>query len=127
MGGYKMGKLSDAFIEPFLFSKAETVTIISPNARRSDPDTSHAAADRHPALRHNDRHAALLAHYEHQAGLTDFELADIMGRQQTSAGKRRGELRDLGFIEDSGLRRDAPSGSPSIVWRITALGRMACQ
>jgi hypothetical protein len=101
--------------------------LFSPTSRMADPDTAREAGNRNPSLRANDRRAALLAHAKHQIGLTDFELADIMGRQQTSAGKRRGELRDLGFIEDSGLRRDAPSGSPSIVWRITALGRMACQ
>jgi hypothetical protein len=111
-----MGRMSNSIIDRDLFT---------PGSRRSDPDTSHAAADRHPALRHNDRRAALLAHDEHPGGLTDFELADIMGRQQTSAGKRRGELRDLGFISDSGERRPAPSGSMSIVWRITNLGKIS--
>jgi hypothetical protein len=111
-----MGRLSDSILESDLFTTG---------SRRSDPDTSHAAADRHPALRHNDRRAALIAHDDHPGGLTDFELADIMGRQQTSAGKRRGELRDLGFIRDSGLRRAAPSGSNAIVWQITNLGKVA--
>jgi len=46
-----------------------------------------------------------------------------MGRQQTSAGKRRGELRDAGYIEDGLMRRPAPSGSMAIVWCITAKGR----
>jgi hypothetical protein len=55
-------------------------------------------------------------------GLTDFELADIMGRQQTSAGKRRGELRDIGLVSDTGYRRPAPSGSMAIVWAITRQG-----
>jgi hypothetical protein len=40
-------------------------------------------------------------------GLTDFELGAMVGRQQTSAGKRRGELRDLGYIEETALRRQA--------------------
>lgn len=105
-------------LEPDLFSVA---------ARRSDPETSHQAADRHPALRQTDRRAALLAHAAYPAGLTDFELADIMGRQQTSAGKRRGELRDLGMIEQTKDRRPAPSRSPAIVWRITADGINAAE
>ena len=90
--------------------------------RRGDPETSEAAALRGPARRQIDRSRCLIALFDHSNGLTDFELGDIVGRQQTSAGKRRGELRDRGYVEDSGLRRPAPSGSSAIVWRITALG-----
>jgi hypothetical protein len=83
------------------------------SARDTDPDTSHAAADR-PRAR--DRAAALQALRANPDGLTDFELGDIMHRQQTSAGKRRGELRDDGYVRDSGRKRPAPSGSLAIVW-----------
>lgn len=100
----------------------------APAARMSDPDTSHEAADAHPVVRGRDRVAALKAHAEHPNGLTDFELAELVGRQQTSAGKRRGELRDLGLIEQTEERRPAPSGSSAIVWRVTEEGkRMANQ
>ncbi len=87
------------------------------NVRASDPDTSHAAAVRGPEVRRKDLDTAL-AHLRQagQAGLTDFELAAKMNRQQTSAGKRRGELRDAGLVRDSGRRRRAPSGSSAIVW-----------
>lgn len=96
----------------------------APAARASDPQTSHDAAEEHPVLRRKDRVAVLLAHYHNAArGLSDFELADIVGRQQTSAGKRRGELRDLGLIEATEERRASPSGSTAVVWRITAEGR----
>jgi hypothetical protein len=91
-------------------------------ARRTDPDTSHAAARRTPGLRAADRRRVLLVHAAYPRGLTDFELGVLVGRQQTSAGKRRGELRDEGYIEDSGLRRAAPSGASAIVWRITPSG-----
>lgn len=94
---------------------------VGPNVRRTDPDTSHAAA---APLRLKDRVRVLNVHSNNPEGLTDFELADIVGRQQTSAGKRRGELRDLLMIEDSLTRRPAPSGSMAIVWRITDLGRI---
>lgn len=83
-------------------------------ARNTDPDTSHEAAK---VERQRDRDRALDLHKSHPDGLTDFELADLMGRQQTSAGKRRGELRDLGLIRDTGRRRAAPSGSKAIVWQ----------
>lgn len=95
------------------------------NVRVTDPDTSHLAAKRSPLLRACDRKRCLLVHAAHPAGLTDFELAAMIERQQTSAGKRRGELRDAGYVEDALVRRPAPSGSPAIVWRITAAGSAA--
>jgi hypothetical protein len=91
-------------------------------ARATDPDTSHRAAAEHKALRSRDRREVLRLHCRFN-GLTDFELATLMDRQQTSVGKRRCELRDLGLIENSGMKRSAPSGSLAIVWRITARGR----
>lgn len=93
------------------------------NARRNDPDTAIEASNLHPRLRQSDRRQALLLHAVHPDGMTDFELATLMHRQQTSAGKRRGELRDLGLIEQTDERRPAPSGAASIVWKITAEGR----
>jgi hypothetical protein len=96
-----------------------------PNARRTDPDTSHKAAQRVSSRGSWDRRAALVAHRNNPAGLTDFELGDLIGRQQTSAGKRRGELRDLGLVCDSGARRASPSGSSAIVWIITEAGKEA--
>jgi hypothetical protein len=95
-------------------------------ARGSDPDTSWGAAYRDLARRAGDRILALEVHYSRPNGLTDFELGDLMGRQQTSAGKRRGELRDYGLIAASDLRRPAPSGSLAIVWVITVLGAQMC-
>lgn len=94
-------------------------------ARNTDPATSHAAARRAPSARNDDRRAVLAEHAKaHLTGLTDFELAGLLDRQQTSVGKRRGELRDAGFIEATPYRRPSPSGSPAIVWLITSLGKM---
>lgn len=97
--------------------------LFAPAARATDPVTSHQAADRHPVLRGADRRNALMLHATHPEGLTDFELADLMARQQTSAGKRRGELRDIGLVAMTAVRRPAPSGSPAVVWTITDQGR----
>jgi len=91
-------------------------------ARGTDPDTSWYAAYRDLSRRSGDRIVALDVHYRYPNGLTDYELAAYMARQQNSAGKRRGELRDRGLIVDSGIERDAPSGSPCIVWVITVKG-----
>ena len=95
--------------------------------RATDPDTSWQAAFHDLAQRVNDRVRSLKTHYYQPCGLTDFELAKLMGRQQTSAGKRRGELRDMGLLEDSDTRRPAPSGSQAIVWVITPKGRWVCK
>jgi hypothetical protein len=74
-------------------------------------------------LREIDRVRVLFMHYAFPSGLTDFELGGLVGRQQTSAGKRRGELRDEGYIEATNERRKAPSGASAIVWRITPYGK----
>jgi hypothetical protein len=92
-------------------------------ARNTDPDTSWEAAYRFLAGKATDRRKVLLLHARYPHGMTDFELAERMGRQQTSVGKRRGELRDKGLIEATPLRRNAPSDSPAIVWRITRFGQ----
>jgi DNA-binding transcriptional ArsR family regulator len=88
-----------------------------PVARATDPGTSWSAArDAEPNAGTN-RELALRLLREHPGGLTDFELAERTGLQQTSIGKRRGELRDAGLVRDSGERRRAPSGSLAIVWQ----------
>lgn len=86
-------------------------------ARSTDPDTSWDAA-RDAILNANTHRARALQELvaAGSTGLTDFELADRTGLAQTSVGKRRGELRDAGFVIDSGDRRPAPSGSAAIVW-----------
>jgi hypothetical protein len=91
----------------------------APRARATDPWTSQDAALGSKA---NDLRLVLAAHARHPHGLTDFELAELVHRQQTSAGKRRGELRDDGLIEATADARPAPSGKRAIVWRITPSG-----
>lgn len=91
-------------------------------ARASDPDTSHEAARRAQVRAGTNRARALVAHWIHHAGLTDFELADICHSGQTSIGKRRGELVRLGLVEATTGRRPSPTGSPAVVWRITPDG-----
>ena len=86
--------------------------------RRTDPDTSRQAAQLALLTARTLRERCYEALVTHPAGLTDFELADLVGRQQTSAGKRRGELVTVGLVEDSGERRRTPSGASAIVWRL---------
>jgi hypothetical protein len=49
-------------------------------------------------------------------------LAIGLEMKQTSAGKRRGELRDMGLVFNTGNRRPSDTGSPAIVWDLTPLG-----
>jgi hypothetical protein len=96
---------------------------VGPNVRLTDPDTSLAAGAQARITAGTLRAWALSCLGQAgDVGLTDFELADWTGRQQTSIGKRRGELRDAGYVEDSGKRRPAPSGAPAIVWQLTPAG-----
>lgn len=92
-----------------------------PRARRFDPETSLEAAQvaARSATTVRSECLAVLARHD---GLTDFELAELVGRQQTSAGKRRGELVELGLVEWSGEFRPAPSGCRARVWRCTPAG-----
>lgn len=96
-----------------------------PMARVTDPETSHQAAASAASRKATDQALVLRIHAAHPEGLTDFELADIADRIQASLGVRRGELRNAGLIVNSGVKRPSPSGSPSIVWRISEAGMRA--
>ena len=101
-------------------------------ARTGDPDTSHGAAviALHGAA--NNRQLALHHHATTEVdGLTDFELAYLAGVQQTSIGKRRGELVKVGYItrlrneDGTSVTRPSPTGTPAAVWAITGAGLRA--
>lgn len=85
--------------------------------RITDPDTSRAAAElaaqTAPTLRARCLDAIDAAG---PGGMTDFELAAVVGRQQTSAGVRRKELVQMGLVVATPMRRPTPSGATAIVW-----------
>lgn len=97
-----------------------------PRTRTPDWSTSVAAASGINASA--GRLLALKTLYAHPGGLTDFELADLTERQQTSIGKRRGELFAVGLVEvlrdglGNPVKRPAPSGALALVWVITSAG-----
>lgn len=94
------------------------LSLLDPAARVTDPATSHqAAADARPHAG-NDRDLVLGILRQH-GPLTDFEIAAIAGRQQTSLGCRRKDLCRLGLVEWAGTTRPSPSGSPARVWQVT--------
>jgi len=98
-------------------------------ARNTDPDTAHEAAlsvaDAHKR-RVYDHILALM--FEH-GPLTDWQLAEkLSGRMgeriiATSAGVRRGELRNMGLVADTGHRGPTETGpKKGIRWGLTAAG-----
>lgn len=88
--------------------------------RRTDPETSMAAATKAKPKSEAHRDLALRVLRQHVAGLTDFELGSICGVQQASIGVRRGELVRKGLVEYAGFTRPSPSGSPARVWRVVS-------
>jgi hypothetical protein len=85
----------------------------------SDDETSRSAAKRivpHLARLENLVLEAIRAAGD--AGLCDHELEKCTGLQHQTASARRRELVIRGLIEDSGLRRDTPSGRSAKAWRV---------
>jgi len=89
-------------------------------ARRTDPETSAAAARR---LRPDSAKAALLKRY-YLFDLTDEQAAEQSGLDLYTASKRCADLRRDGFIEAIGFAAGA-SGNDRMVCRITDNGRSA--
>jgi len=98
-------------------------------ARNTDPDTAHDAAlsvaDAHKRKVY-DHILALM--FEH-GPLTDWQLAEKLSARMgeriiaTSAGVRRGELRNMGLVADTGHRGPTETGpKKGIRWGLTAAG-----
>jgi hypothetical protein len=105
-------------------------------ARRSDPITSHIAAESMtPAALSKQRSLVLWAIVQlERHGGDGATTVDICVRlayenntvpQQSVVARRCTDLRDLGLIEDSGVTRIGTSKRPLIVWKSTAAGREA--
>jgi len=93
-------------------------------SHHQDPYTSRAAMPGEAKLT-GLRSQVLKVHGNNPDGLTDFELARIVEKRETSAGTRRKELQEHSLIEDSGMTRLSPYGNAAIVWRITDAGKDA--
>jgi len=100
------------------------------HARRTDPDTSHAAAASITEDQLRDSQQAVLALFRlfDESGGTDQKAARHYELRRKRAGwpsqsasglrTRRKELVDAGFLGDSGQRETLESGRKSIVWRV---------
>lgn len=101
--------------------------LIAPNVRSTDHDTSRAAAAMQTPTKVRSEHRLVLELLRWEP-LTDFDLAErasqALGRKvkSVSVGKRRGELRDMGLVADSGLRGKSDTGTKAIRWALTEAG-----
>lgn len=91
-------------------------------ARRSDPSTSHAAADSVESTIRQSQEQVLKLFRQYKA-LTDTalcNLAESHGIKQSRSGlrTRRRELVDAGLLYDTGKKIRLPSGRLAIVWRL---------
>lgn len=93
-------------------------------ARRSDPDTSHEAANYiAPALRELQLKVLMWAQRRPLFRFTDAELQRAMGGNSTYR-TRRAELVQLGLVRDTGEREHVPGHKTRFaVWELTDAGR----
>lgn len=95
------------------------------NARRSDPETSHAGA-RSIAFRAGSQcHRLLEAYAAHPAGLSTEQAGEYSGLSAVRGcgyWKRVSDLHRDGLIEDTGETREASTGESQCVRRITLAG-----
>lgn len=96
--------------------------------RPDDPDTSHAAAasiaDGLSAQRRAvfDAVRTVERHNPHRVGATAYEVQAVLAYtghapQQSVIARRLTDLRDLGLVVDSGVRRPGSSGRQLICWK----------
>jgi hypothetical protein len=108
------------FIEGGKLSQKVADEVIRAHARRSDPETSHAAAASVKNL--TELQALILSALKDRPCIDDVLIARInnSGLLASASGirSRRSELVALGMVRDSGQRETLPSGRKSIVWEI---------
>jgi hypothetical protein len=93
------------------------------SARNTDPRTSQDAALAQGRKIGSKHYAVMKALVEAgPLGLIDHDHLAINGLEQDTAGKRRGELMEYGFVADSKRTRTTPRGSKAIVWIVTDAG-----
>jgi hypothetical protein len=110
------------------------LTVISPATahgyryRATDPETARLAAAAAERRLTDNQWLVLRSLVEAgRSGLLDHDHEARNGLKQDTAGKRRGELQELGLVEPTGERRYTPRRSLAGVYRATAQGIAAYQ
>lgn len=88
--------------------------------RRSDPETSRAAA-RSINVTHLERIVARAIWEQWDHGASWFELEGLTGLERQTISPRFAPLVRKGLIKDSGWKEPGPSGRKQIVWIATLL------
>jgi hypothetical protein len=88
--------------------------------RRYDPDTSLQAALSQTPEKSRALYTVIFGLLDRKP-MTDEELLDVFergGKNVTASGvrSRRAELTEVGWVRDSGQKRQTKAGHPSIVW-----------
>lgn len=110
-------EVAKAILEPVSYAQA----------RRTDPSTSFEAAE---SIRNvNDTHTRILELLNTYGPQTDEQLLDLWEIAVANVGwptitdsglrSRRAELKDAGYVEDSGERGKTETGRACIVWKTT--------
>jgi predicted transcriptional regulator len=89
---------------------------------RRHPETSHHAAaslTNVGAIARKVFDEIALVFEESGTGLTSDQVEQILGGRHQTISARVNELRERGWITDSGLRRPTRSGRKAIVWKPT--------
>jgi hypothetical protein len=93
-------------------------------ARADGSDTMHEAAEFQRLVSGPTRVTVLgVVRRRGQLGATDDELERLTGMLHQSASARRRELVQMGWVEDSGARRQTRSGRNAAVWVLTERAR----
>lgn len=105
--------------------RPEPRTINDPNrayARRTDPETSHAAAA-HASRSLTESQKQVLEMFDRYDAMTDVELvlaydsSDLPTQADSGIRTRRRELVDFGLVENSGRKKVVTHHDPAIIWR----------
>lgn len=115
---------------PGVSADREAAAVPSPPCvhSRQVTDTTHDAHARQTYSVADAGRRLVLAALADYGPMTDFDLAARISRhlgrtvKQTSVGKRRGELRDMGLVEDTHRKGRSDTDSPCIVWALTVDG-----
>lgn len=109
-GGADVNRQSDAH-------NLMRLPLIPPARHNAPAGTSDVAADRIAGYAAKQRADVLAVIVKAGAfGATDAEIESSTGIRAQSVSPRRGELRALGLVMDSGRRRPTPRGRPAAVW-----------
>lgn len=103
-------------LQPDLFYCSGETRAVLGLARRSDPDTSHIAAERTTPFRAN--HAGrILAALQDRGPMTVDQIAKVTELTAWQTNKRLPELERTGVVTTTGETRLSASGRPERVWR----------